>query len=173
MYGRCFLSSAAALLLAFTGPGPRAQASYTLFGTSCLTVDLTPVSPPRLGQNMLLSASSGWYGANNHSGRSFLLTGTSNTTFAGLPLPFDTTVLRDPFVSFCGLLYTSIQVVTDLPGGRAYLGPTPIQASIPIPNDPALLGASFYQQLLVAAGAGGSGNSIISLGRGGHGVIGP
>ena len=157
--------------LTLSGSPPRAQASYTVFGSSCLTVDLTPVAPPRLGQALQLSVPSGWYGANGGSSSSFLLTGASSTNFAGLPLPFDTSRIRSLEYQFCGFLYTSITVVTPLPGWRAYSRATPVALTMLIPNDPALLGTSFYQQVLQWY-AGGPLAPVLSLGRGGHGVIG-
>ena len=143
-----------------------------MFGSSCLTVDITLVAPPRLGQSLQLTVASGWYGSNGKSGQSLLHTGVSNSHYAGLTLPFDTSILTKPGVfKSCGFLYTSIDVVLAMPGGRPYSGPTPLPLSIPIPNDPSLLGVSFYQQALIFM-RDNLPEPILALGRGAHGVIG-
>ena len=72
-----------------------------------------------------------------------VLFGVSNTTWSGVPLPLSLGVIGAPSCT----LYTSIDIVTSASGS----GGTATW-SVPIPNDPALSGFTFYNQALASTG---------------------
>jgi hypothetical protein len=103
-------------------------------------------------------------------GQSFLFTGASNRSFGGVPLPFDISHLSSGREVFCGHLLTSSEFFIE--AARVMGLPVLVQLQIPIPNDPALVGASIYQQVLSVSFWSQWDGSMTGLGHGGHGVIG-
>jgi hypothetical protein len=156
------------LLAALAAPVIPAQAaSYTFFGEACGNSFLPFVvqDPPRLGQRFVVeSGVSCNGGCADGSVDYFFLTGDSNVSFRGMPLPFDLTRIG---LQVCGLLRVSVLHVAMTQGANQHDRGT---VAYPIPNDPCLLGASFYQQVLVVSCSDGECNRFLS--RGGHGVIG-
>ena len=70
----------------------------------------------------------------------------------------------------CGFLYTSGEIVIRVPNVRDFR--TPVDISIPVPNSPALLGATFYQQVVTRESTTFGPKGGIQLSRAGKGVIG-
>ncbi len=94
---------------------------------------LIPNAPPALGQSMMLDFANGVPGA-----AAFILHSFNNTTWNGLPIPFDATGIGAPNC----FIYTGSEV-TQLtlldPAGAATV-------SLPIPNDPSLSGIVLFNQ---------------------------
>lgn len=143
------------------------QASYTFFGagTAC------PMTPwfqvrglPHLGTTIVVETERSCRGGCfDTSHEAWVLTGFSNTTFAGRTLP-----LSLPFA--CGALLTSVEAMEWTP---SIYSPLSGAAEVPfaIPNHPALLGLAFYQQILVTWCWSMSGCQHW-LSQGGMGIIG-
>jgi hypothetical protein len=119
--------------------------SYSFFGTGCgfSPVPFGVTGVPSLGQRFVVeSGVSDGGGCADGCVDHYLLTGDSNLSFRGLPLPFDLMNLGLPA---CGLLRVSIVHVTPTVGvnvrGRG-------EVVFSIPNDVGLLGVRFYQQVL-------------------------
>ena len=146
------------------------SASYTYFGApgtvGCgpfgAQVIHTAVNLPKLGSTFQVDvpASSGMcpYLCNMR----FFMTGLSNTSFQGVPLPY---------FSFgaCGMLRVSMDVIEVMPMGSS-TGAT-FASTFVIPNAPNLAGLSFYQQSVSLTYILGGLNAT-AWGRAGHGVIG-
>ncbi len=167
---RLVLSALAATL--FVPATLTAQAaSYSYVGKGAANCFVPPPTPtlvamglPKIGSTTFgiqvdVSWVSGVY-------RSFglLLTGFSNTSYGGLTLPFDISVLS--FI-YRGLLRNSIEIIQPVPVDN--LGRF-VTIPFPIPNDNGLLGFSFYQQVYVQQISWLCMRNTLS--RGGHGVIG-
>lgn len=146
----CRLGLLAVLTVAARSQG---SASYGFFGSDCgsstwIPVPLTNLSLPRLGTTLRIQTltSSMTPGSAQVV---YLLTGLSNTSVAGVPLPFDTSQLSRPGRLFCGNLYVSAEFVQPMPNGG--LVGVPIVIDFPIPNQSTLIGARFYQQVMANA----------------------
>ena len=127
-----------------------------------------PEGTPKLGTSMKINLTSSWP-ANPLTGLeigvSFLITGTSNTNWAGLTLP---TQLDVPgFSPSCGTLTTSIDFIQRVDQRQT---PTVAPVFFFIPNVSSLIGVSYYQQGIVFTSS--STAALIMLSRSGHGVIG-
>jgi len=153
-------TSILALLALFGLMGrPRAQAAkYEHFGTGC---QLPPVrfhvsGVPRLGKSVVIS-SDAYTGKNKWV---YLVTGFSDSRWAGLALPFS----RFPIikgVTWCGPLLVSMHVIQPALGNVRF----------PIPNDKRLLGLRFYQQIEHITFLPNVGFRV-AYSRGGRGTIG-
>ena len=168
------------LIAALVAREPTAQtASYAFSGTGCTggrllrTMGPVPLSVrglPRIGQTFeVLSEGSHSYiwDANRLT---FLLTGVSNTSANGFPLPVDISQFF-PGEPYCGLLRTSADISVRMPFTNDPLAL--VSLSISIPNAPALLGVGFYQQVLSwERTTFGPPFRAASLSRGGIGTIG-
>ena len=116
-------------------------ATFTTFGTSCAGTAGAPVlaplgaSLPRLGTTFSTTVS-----PLSFTSTPFGLLGGSNTTWRGLSLPLDLTLIG---MQGCNL-HVSVDVSMRLPmaGGNATW-------DLPIPNMTALLGQTLYQQAFV------------------------
>ena len=151
-------------------------ASYTFFGQQhacqCSTGGETVIldaNLPKLGVQFRVSS---WM----HPGSTnmFLLTGASWTRWGSLPLPFDPSFITcGGSCSWCGKLLVSPDVVLPVgPINNGFRGGCgggggPAEWDFHIPSNPALLGVSFYQQVLLIHSSG-----ALRLSVGGHGVIG-
>lgn len=142
------------LLSLFVLPGAAfAQAaSYSLSGPACTTgrltsslgaVPLVAIKAPRIGTTFEVETESSANYPWGNRRRVVLLTGFSNTSAGGAPLPFDlgSLALGAPI---CGLLSTSAEISIAVPMQLSYL--TPSRIAIPIPNQTSLIGLRFYQQ---------------------------
>ena len=98
-----------------------------------------------------------------------LLTGASNTSAMGVPLPFRLPTITSGRNRVCGVVYTSMDVQTRVPRGDAS---ATIEIPIAIPNVPSLLGASFYQQVATRESTTFGPSAGFQLSRAGHAVIG-
>lgn len=158
---------------------PAQTASYTFVGSSCTGGRLSPtVGPvplsvrglPRLGMSfeVVTECSTGYpWGVRRAV---TLITGRSNQQLGGLTLPFDISTLF-PGQPVCGLLRTSNEVSIPVPLLSHYT--TPAVLRIDVPNNAALLGVNFFQQVVsVEASTFGPPFRAIALSRMGHGVIG-
>jgi len=124
---------------------------------------------PKVGASFSVTTrTSAWWGSmfKLYSRQVWILTGYSKTRFANLNLPFDPRVICR---RSCGLLRTSLIVVTPVPLGN------PTQTStikFHVPNDSRLVGLSFYQQAMeVFIEYGGrrlASNGCPDFSRGGH-----
>lgn len=127
------------------------NASYAFFGSDCVSSTWIPVplvnrTLPRLGTTLQIETlTSSMTPGSAHF--VYLLTGLSNTAIGGVPLPFDTTRLSQPGVRFCGDLYVSAEFIERMPVS-GFVG-VPIVINFPIPNQPALIGARIYHQVMV------------------------
>jgi hypothetical protein len=135
-------------------PLPAQTADYRILGPTCTTGRLDPQAGavpisirglPRVGGFFEILAE-GTMGLPNGIRRQVhLLTGTSNTAAFGVPLPFDIATLS-PTEPICGLLRTSAEVAVRVP---AAADPRALVAvRFDLPNSSALLGLTFYQQVL-------------------------
>jgi hypothetical protein len=131
------------------------SASYTFFGTGCGNPTASPflaAGLPQLGGRVDVTTFGSWFGITR-----FVLTGFSNTSWGGVPLPL-------PVPGACGSLLVSGELVSLVPfcsNGHLHRS-----VSLPIPNDASLLGLVFYQQ-----GVGIVGGAM-EFTRGGRGQIG-
>ncbi len=151
------------LLLALcTTALPAQSASYTLFGTACTPFpssvpapSLTVAGVPQLGSSFTVTYTGPNYRRATPSfgfatAQPVLLTGVSNTSWAGLSLPFEIpsifTTPHQPMFHGCTLLVSpDIAVATAMmPSGTSYRD----RITIRVPNDTGLLGVRFYQQWL-------------------------
>jgi hypothetical protein len=127
------------------------SAAYTHFGTDCASPNWTPVwfqaiGLPRPGTTFHVETEAS--SANPGSATTtFLCTGVSRTSYGSMQLPFDVTALNTGGITFCGLLYVSCDAVYWLPRVVS-TRPVLLQVPFPVPNDPRLLGATFYQQVV-------------------------
>ena len=144
-----------ALLSLFGAMPLSAQAaSYSLFGIACSTgrisaqfgpVPLSARGLPRLGTSFeILTEGSARYQWGN-TRTVYVLTGASNTTAGGVPLPFDVAALH-PGWPYCGLLHTSGEIVVRVPTLADPLAIAPVRFDVP--NHSALLGITLYQQVV-------------------------
>jgi hypothetical protein len=151
-------------LTASTAPVIAQVASYTYIPQKAPGRDpsppwLTALTPPRLGTAFQVQAPlSFWCMLGGGRNEFWLFTGLGNPNFvfhnsAGFPYPG-------------GWLYSTGEVVTPLPYAASG-GITTI--SIPIPLVPSLIGANFYQQVVLTGVTLCPGHTFS---RGGHGVIG-
>lgn len=136
-------------------PSLTAQAaSYTIVGTSCTTgrisaqigpVPLRNVGLPRLGTTFSIETeSTATYPWGNRR-TVLLLTGISNTSAGGVPLPFDISVLS-PTEPFCGQLRTSMEFIATLPRQSDHT--TPSRIDFQVPNTRSMIGVRLFQQAL-------------------------
>jgi hypothetical protein len=162
----------ALLFVAFLGPVAAQTASYTYFGPAG-RLGCSPVGPvlqhqvvglPTLGSNFtaLVPMSNG--GCSYLCNLNFLVTGLSNTQWGGVPLPVSVSPIYP-----CGDLLMSIDLITPIPNGTIGALHPVVQ---PIPSHPALVGATFFQQMLSLQYILG-GFSTMAFGRAGQAVIGP
>jgi hypothetical protein len=98
-------------------------------------------------------------------GLSFLITGTSTTSWAGLQLPAQLNI--PGFAPSCELLQTSIDFVDPVAQRPA---PQTAPIFFFIPNIPSLLGIHYWQQGIVFSPD--PSGPLVMLSRAGHGVIG-
>lgn len=178
MIHRNILLASALALASATSLGAQ-SASYTVTGIACTTGRLTsalgavPLAAngvPRIGTTLTIttecSASYPW----GNRRQVFLLTGTSNSSAGGLPLPFDISSVR-PGQTDCGLLQTSGEIVIRVVNEASYT--TPAAIALDVPNLASLAGVTFYQQVLsFESTTFGSPFSSIALSALGTGVIG-
>jgi hypothetical protein len=149
-------------------------ASYTLRPNSCDSwLPLQVQGLPRLGQSVVLSTYASTSFASLHGfvvDAMFIMTGFSDRSFAGVPLPCDLTRFG---LDACGALHVSVDVLTPVASG-AYQQVVP--TSFLVPNDPSLLGLEFHQQALlieaVFAGSRLRGLPMLVLSASGHARIG-
>lgn len=149
---RASLGLAAFLALA---PSLTAQAaSYTIVGTSCTTgrisaqigpVPLRNIGLPRLGATFSIETESTASYPWGNRRTVLLLSGVSNTSAGGVPLPFDISVLS-PTEPFCGLLRTSMEFIATLPRQSDHT--TPSRIDFQVPNTPSMIGVRLFQQVL-------------------------
>lgn len=135
-------------------PAAAQTANYTFVGTSCTAGRLDPLAgavpisvsgTPRLGGSFTV-ITEGSAGLPTGLRRSvYLLTGVSNTSAFGVPLPFDLGALS-PGEPICGMLRTSAEAVVRVPS--APTPQTPVSIRFDVPNTTALLGAMLYQQVM-------------------------
>lgn len=168
------------LTLLFTTTTLTAQAaSYSMSGTACSSGRLSPglgpvplsvVASPRLGTSLdVVTESSANYPWGNRR-IVYLLTGWSNTALGGLVLPLDVATLGLGGPA-CGLLSTSADLVTRVPSQSSHLLPATV--SIPIPNNPALAGLVFFQQVASTEYTTFGGSTFsLQLSASGRGVVG-
>ena len=143
----------------FAAGGCIFRAQFTSYGSGCVgsqgvpTLSITEM--PRIGQDFEIALTDV---PTNKTG--FLLLGSSNTSWNGVPLP-----LSLPFQPKCSVLVSAQTVV------RLSTGPsTTLKWGFPMPNNPAMLGGSFYSQAMFL-------DAVFFLPRiamtnGGHAVIG-
>jgi hypothetical protein len=172
------LSTAAAVLALCLAPAAQ-TAAYTIVGSGCSTGRITPfLGPvpftvqglPRLGSTFTIATE----GSTSYPWGTrrivVLITGLSNTSAGGAPLPFDISTLF-PGQPVCGLLRTSPEIVTRVASVAHFQDP--VHISFAVPNDPALAGARFYQQALSRESSTfGPPFGAISLSAGGEATIG-
>lgn len=130
------------------------SASYTFFGSACTSghrispLAAVPISVsglPRLGSSFdVITECSARYPWGN-SRTVYLVTGLSDTSLGGIPLPFDISVIQ-PGSPYCGFLLTSMELVMRVPTQGDYLAPAAMRFTIP--NNPQLLGVTVFQQVL-------------------------
>lgn len=155
------------------------RASYSLFGTDCTTGRLAagigpvPIAVrglPRLGTTFQVVTECTTTYPFGTRRQVFVLTGFSNTSASGVPLPFDVSTLA-PGQPFCGMLYTNAEVMTPVPPQRPYT--TPSAVDFPVPSSTLLAGLTFYQQVLtIERSTFGPPFFALQLSRGGQGTIG-
>lgn len=155
------------LATAFLGQRLPAQAaSYTYFGTGyCSTPSFTVTGLPTLGGTFVVQTE-GSYGGFFGVGTSRIITGFSSQSWGGVSLPYSIPGF------FCGPLLVSVDFVLPVP--TASPG-TLVSIPFTVPNDAALLGASFYQQVVLISQncfKMGCGPPYPRFTRGGQGVIG-
>ena len=160
-----FASFLTVAVLSSAGAAHAQQGQYVYQGTDCGPASLSAVGVPRIGQTFTVHVPPDTSIVDGP--QSYLLTG-----FAALPAPVDIGVLTGhqpcgPIAAFCGLLYSSVEVVQRVPFG-SFGSPFPVQ--LPIPNDTTLVGLVFYQQNMTIGS--GFGPRCVDLSRGGIGVIG-
>jgi hypothetical protein len=130
------------------------SATYRFAGTGCTGGRLSPgIGPvplsvsgtPRVGGgfDVQTEGSTNYPWGNRRT--VFLLTGSSDQSAFGVPLPFDVAALS-PGSPFCGLLRTSGEAVVQVPNTSPYTAMATVR--FVIPNDPSLLGVAFHQQVL-------------------------
>lgn len=141
-----FMHGARRLVLATLGRGlwtaDVVRPGATEFGTACAghatppTVAVDPLATARIGHVVNVA------GAGLRVGQpgAFLIVGLSNTTWNGIPLPFDLT----PF----GFTNCPLQVSVDLVVAAAINGSGTATWPLPLPDNRGLLGARIYAQAL-------------------------
>lgn len=135
---------------------------YEVFGTGCAgATRRTPVlgffGVPTIGQNMVLMLRNGLGGGN-----AFVSVGISDTLMNGVPLPID---LGPAGAPGCRVL-ASMEMVVGVP-----IDPTgESNLTLPIPAQPALVGASFFDQWFVLDPGANALQLVLS--NGGKGIIG-
>ncbi len=138
-------------------------ASYEQFGTGCAgsvgvpVLDAAPGSLPRIDSTFTLQLTN--LPAGNTA---FVIFGFSNTDWAGIPLPADLTPFGLPGCT----VYLSVDAAFPVanPSGTA-------QFDLPIPNDPSLVGLTFFNQALVLDPGVNFFGAVVT--NAGEGVIGP
>ena len=124
------------------------QASYTHFGQGCSNGEppFAVVGLPRIGGSFVVRTFASCHGLCLDGGiETWVLTGFSNTRFGAVALPFD---LSSFGPRFCGPLLTSIEVMDWTPRQP---GPSGLaEVVFRVPNDQALVGLSFYQQVFTS-----------------------
>jgi hypothetical protein len=160
-------------------PAAAQSASYGLFGAPCSggrlipgsgPVPLVPIGLPRFGSVLTIETESSGRSITGISRNVLLLTGISDTSFGGIPLPLDLALVF-PNGPVCGGLVTSIEFETRVPS----TGDLAVNARVafPVPRDPSLRGLRFFQQVLVMESARfGPPFLGVSVSAGGVGVIG-
>lgn len=135
-------------------PALSQAASYTVVGRPCTTgrlspnlggVPLTALNLPKLGTTFTIATEGTTAYQNGNRRTVYVLTGASNKSAGGVPLPFDIALLS-PNEPFCGLLQTSGEIVSSVP--FVYDPTKSASVSFQIPNVPALAGVPFYQQVV-------------------------
>jgi hypothetical protein len=133
---------------------PVDPASSRSFGHGCAGTAGVPALAPLLGRRAWLGDLFAVEVRNAPAAQlGVLWSGLSRTTFGGITLPFDLRLLGMPG---CSLLCSG-QFVDPM----AYLGGA-LRAALPLPLDPALQGAVFYQQALLADPAANAAGVITS-----------
>ena len=116
-------------------------------GCSGNPVSFTVRGKPQLGTTITLGVTMEQNTA-THFYLSLIMTGFSDKRWGAIKLPFDSRVLSFFTWTYqkywCGLLYVSGDAFTVVPG----LKRGPVYVRMPIPNNRALLGLRFYQQVL-------------------------
>ncbi|MBL8898679.1 MAG: hypothetical protein JNM84_13665 [Planctomycetes bacterium] len=151
---RSFVLSTLLLSLLAAAPAAAQSANYGLLGSPCTggrldpgagPVPLIPIGLPQLGSVFQIETESSGRGITGIGRQVFLFTGLSDTSFGGIPLPLDLSILF-PTANVCGALQTSIELQQSVPS----TGNPAINArlSFPIPRDPSLRGLLFFQQVL-------------------------
>lgn len=168
------------LLLTVATAAIAQSASYTVIGTPCTTgrllswvgpVPLSVQGVPRLGTTFTVVTECSASYPPGQRRTTFLLTGASNTSAGGLPLPFDLATLSPPGSTWCGMLGTSIDVMERVAPQPDFT--TPGLMPIAVPNLAALAGARFFQQVVsIERDTFGSPRLGVSLSALGQGVIG-
>ncbi len=145
-------------------------ASYSYFGAPG-TVGCGPFSPPvthvatnlpRIGTTFVAAVPTSNGGCSYLCNLRLFATGISNAAFLGVPLPHSV-------FGHCGQLRVSLDTIALMPMG-ATTNAT-VQSALVIPNAPALVGTSFYQQSVSLTYILGGLNAV-AWGRAGHGTIG-
>lgn len=159
-----FLALVLALSIPSTAPAQAASYRILPMRAGCpgsWTIGVSGL--PRLGTTFYLSARSS-YASTGGSGRTWILTGISDQSFAGVPLPFDLATLNPGSHTFhCGKLSTSLELILALPyqsRGR------PTAVPFLVPNVPALAGQRIFQQALyetITRGGGVPGTRSLEL----------
>lgn len=156
----------AILALASTSLAAAQAGSYTFAGAGCGSASIQARGVPTLGQTFTVSLPPNL--APVDGPQSFLLMG-----FRALPTPVDIGALTGnrpcgPEPTFCGMLFSSVDYVESMPFLNG--GSRSATFSIAIPNNPALVGAVFFQQNLTIGS--GFGPRCVDLSRAGIGTIG-
>jgi hypothetical protein len=156
---------ATAIALAAAAAAAAQQASYTTFGQGCPPI-FTRSSPtlitegvPQLGNAFTVAVEDG---GRAPVGRywDWLLVGTSNTSWNGVPLPLWSAPLAG-----CPLLVSPDIVLPVVPGAPRSFG-------FSVPNDPRLTGVKIYQQWVIGWATGTSPPVLFSASNGGIAELG-
>lgn len=141
-------------------------ASYNYYGTGCATSPppFTVNGTPRVGGAFDVVTRTGVLrGVVTNQDSVFLFTGATRQTF-------DLSTLNITRLTGCGFLLCSTDIVLLMPYEQTT--PLPYTVRIPVPNHASMLGAQFFQQVVVASHFGFSFTWTISASQGGVGVIG-
>jgi len=155
------------ILLMLAAPAHAQQASYTYFGTPG-TVGCGPFSSqvthsaatlPRIGTTFVANVPSSTGMCSYLCNLRLFATGFSNSSFAGVSLP-------SAALGGCGMLQVSLDYIELMP-----MTGTSSSSVLAIPNNPNLIGLSFYQQSISLTYILGYLNAV-AWGVAGHGTIG-
>jgi len=161
---------AAACVAALAGAAPAQLATYGYFGTPGTVgcgpfgdqVTHTAANLPRIGTTFTVDVPASNGDCSYLCNLRLFATGLSNTSFQGVPLPIATP-------GGCGQLRISLDLIELMPIGSATGASFP--TSLGIPNNPNLVGMTFYQQSVSLTYILGGLNAV-AWGRAGEGTIG-